>query len=102
MQAAQVPEAAGDRAGVFNPVMGCGSGIGAAPTGHPDVAAISFTGSVRVGRGIALDCAQAMKKLQLGMGDKNLMVVTDRADLDLAVAACLNGASFSTGQRCTG
>ena len=42
-----------------------------------------------------------MKKVQLEMGGKNPMVVTAKADLDLAVAACLNGAFFSTGQRCT-
>jgi len=42
-----------------------------------------------------------MKKLQLEMGGKNPMVVLDDADLDIAVAACLNGAFFSTGQRCT-
>jgi aldehyde dehydrogenase (NAD+) len=98
---AQVLEAAGCPPGVFNLVMGRGSEIGAALTGHPDVAAISFTGSERVGRGIALDCARGMKKVQLEMGGKNPMVVTAKADLDLAVAACLNGAFFSTGQRCT-
>lgn len=98
---AQVLEAAGCPAGVFNLVMGRGSEIGAALVGHPDVVAISFTGSERVGRGIAVDCAKGMKKVQLEMGGKNPMVVTARADLDLAVAACLNGAFHSTGQRCT-
>jgi acyl-CoA reductase-like NAD-dependent aldehyde dehydrogenase len=42
-----------------------------------------------------------LKKVQLEMGGKNPMVVLDDADLDLAVAACLNGAFYSTGQRCT-
>lgn len=98
---AQILEVAGVPAGVFNLVMGRGSEIGAALVGHPDVAAISFTGSERVGRGIARGAAEGMKKVQLEMGGKNPMVVTAKADLDLAVGACLNGAFFSTGQRCT-
>lgn len=98
---ALILEAAGCPAGVFNLTMGRGSEIGGALTRHPDVSAISFTGSERVGRGIALDCARGMKKVQLEMGGKNPMVVTAKADLDLAVVACLNGAFFSTGQRCT-
>ena len=98
---AEVLEAAGCPAGVFNLVMGRGSTIGAAMVEHPDIAAISFTGSDRVGRGIAGGCAKAMKKVQLEMGGKNPMVVMGDADLDLAVNVCLNGAFFSTGQRCT-
>jgi aldehyde dehydrogenase (NAD+) len=98
---AEVLQAAGCPAGVFNLVMGRGSEIGAALVEHPDVVAISFTGSERVGRGIAAGCAAAMKKVQLEMGGKNPMVVMADADLGLAVNACLNGAFFSTGQRCT-
>lgn len=98
---ARILQEAGCPAGVFNLVMGPGSEIGNALVDHPDVAAISFTGSERVGRGIALGCARGMKKVQLEMGGKNPMVVLDDADLDVAVAACLNGAFFSTGQRCT-
>lgn len=98
---AEILQAAGCPKGVFNLVMGRGSEIGAALVGHPDVAAISFTGSERVGRGIAAGCAAGMKKVQLEMGGKNPMVVLADADLDLAVNACLNGAFFSTGQRCT-
>lgn len=98
---AEVLQEAGCPAGVFNLVMGRGSEIGAALVQNPDVAAISFTGSERVGRGIAAGCAAGMKKVQLEMGGKNPMVVMADADLDLAVNACLNGAFFSTGQRCT-
>ena len=98
---AQILAEAGCPAGVFNLVMGRGSEIGSALVTHPGVVAVSFTGSERVGRGIAVDCARGMKKVQLEMGGKNPMIVTAQADLDLAVAACLNGAFFSTGQRCT-
>lgn len=79
--------------------MGPGSVVGRAIIDHPLIAALSFTGSVATGHAIARSAP--MKKLQLEMGGKNPMVVLDDADLDLAVAACLNGAFFSTGQRCT-
>ncbi|MFN4155868.1 MAG: aldehyde dehydrogenase family protein [Paracoccaceae bacterium] len=98
---AQIIAEAGCPAGVFNLVMGPGSRIGAAMTADPLIAAISFTGSVPVGRGIAAACAAGMKKVQLEMGGKNPMVVMDDADLSTAVGVCLNGAFFSTGQRCT-
>ena len=87
--------------GVFNLVLGPGSKIGAALVDSPKVAAISFTGSVDTGRGIAAGCAQRLAKVQLEMGGKNPMVVLDDADLEVAVEASLNGAFFSTGQRCT-
>lgn len=87
--------------GVFNLVFGPGREIGAALVEDARVAAISFTGSVATGRGIARACAAGLKKFQLEMGGKNPMVVLDDADLDLAVEASLNGAFYSTGQRCT-
>ena len=98
---AEILHGAGVPAGVFNLVMGRGSVVGDAIVSHPQVDAISFTGSVPVGRGLAAQAAQGMKKIQLEMGGKNPMVVLDDADLDVAVPAVLNGAFYSTGQRCT-
>ncbi len=98
---AEILDDAGVPAGVFNLVMGRGSVVGEAMVGSPDVNAISFTGSVPTGRRIALACAESGKKLQMEMGGKNPMVVLDDADLDTAVASAVNGAFFSTGQRCT-
>ncbi|MBT3143897.1 aldehyde dehydrogenase family protein [Phaeobacter gallaeciensis] len=97
----QIIHNAGCPAGVFNLVMGQGSVVGNAIVSHPQVDAISFTGSVPVGRGLAVQAAKGMKKVQLEMGGKNPIVVMDDADLDIAVPAILNGAFFSTGQRCT-
>ncbi len=90
-------------AGVFNLVMGRGSEIGSTLIEHPDVSAVSFTGSVGTGRKLAAAAVAAtpMKKFQLEMGGKNPMVVLDDADLKVAVEACVQGAYFSTGQRCT-
>ncbi|WP_439530962.1 aldehyde dehydrogenase family protein [Pannonibacter sp.] len=98
---AEIISRSGLPVGAFNLVGGKGSDIGPVLTSHPKVKAVSFTGSVPTGRGIALACAENLKKVQLEMGGKNPMVVLDDADLDIAVAASLNGAFFSTGQRCT-
>ncbi|MCK1307578.1 aldehyde dehydrogenase family protein [Bradyrhizobium sp. 45] len=90
-------------AGVFNLVVGSGSVVGQTLIEHPDVAAITFTGSVQTGRKIAQACVTSsnMKKFQLEMGGKNPLVVLDDADLKTAVEVAVNGAYFSTGQRCT-
>ncbi|MFN5019980.1 aldehyde dehydrogenase family protein [Bradyrhizobium sp.] len=90
-------------AGVFNLVVGSGSVVGQTLLEHPDVAAISFTGSVGTGRKIAQACvlSNPMKKFQLEMGGKTPLVVLDDADVKVAVEAAANGAYFSTGQRCT-
>jgi aldehyde dehydrogenase (NAD+) len=87
--------------GVFNLVMGRGSVIGDALVTHPQIAAVSFTGSVGVGSRIAQACALNMKKVQLEMGGKNPQVVLDDADLKTAVELCVQSAFYSTGQRCT-
>jgi acyl-CoA reductase-like NAD-dependent aldehyde dehydrogenase len=87
--------------GVFNLVMGRGSVIGDRLVTHPGVAAVSFTGSVEVGRRIAVQCAEHGKTVQLEMGGKNPQVVLDDADLQQAVELCAQSAFFSTGQRCT-
>jgi alpha-ketoglutaric semialdehyde dehydrogenase len=89
--------------GVLNLVIGRGSEVGAALLEHPDVAAISFTGSVATGHKVAAACvaSRPMKKFQLEMGGKNPLVVLDDADLKVAVECAANSAFFSTGQRCT-
>ncbi|PID36773.1 MAG: aldehyde dehydrogenase family protein [Rhodobacterales bacterium] len=98
---AEIISRSGLPAGVFNLIFGRGSRVGPAMIEDARVNAISFTGSVPVGQGIVAACGAKLKKTQLEMGGKNPMVVLDDADLDLAVATCLNGAFFSTGQRCT-
>ncbi len=87
--------------GVFNLLMGRGSIVGQAILEHKQVDAITFTGSVATGCRVAVACAAAMRKFQLEMGGKNPIVVLADADLPNAVECALNGAYFSTGQRCT-
>ena len=92
---------AGVPPGVFNLVMGRGSIVGEAMINDKRIDAISFTGSVSTGRSIAAKAIARMAKIQLEMGGKNPMVVLDDADLPTAVNCAVNGAFFSTGQRCT-
>lgn len=92
---------AGLPAGVLNLVYGSGSEIGSTMTESGLVNAISFTGSVKVGRSLATAATEHGIRVQTEMGGKNPMVVLDDADLELAVEVCINGAYFSTGQRCT-
>jgi len=98
---AEIISRSGIPAGVFNLVMGRGSVIGNALVEHPGVHAISFTGSVGVGRAIAQRCVETHKKVQLEMGGKNPQVVLDDADLAQAVELSVQSAFYSTGQRCT-
>ncbi|MEW9805551.1 aldehyde dehydrogenase family protein [Mesorhizobium sp. ZMM04-5] len=92
---------AGVPEGVFNLVMGRGSVVGDTLLNSPGVDAITFTGSVGTGKKVAAACVEHMRKFQLEMGGKNPLVVLDDADLDVAVDVAVNGAFFSTGQRCT-
>jgi alpha-ketoglutaric semialdehyde dehydrogenase len=98
---AEILAAAGIPPGVFNLVMGSGSVVGETLVTHPDVAALSFTGSMETGRSIARKAVARMAKIQLEMGSKNPLVVLDDADLPTAVNVAVQGAYFSTGQRCT-
>lgn len=88
-------------AGLFNLVAGPGRDVGQRLVESRDVAAISFTGSVPVGRGIAASAIENMTKVQMEMGSKNPMVIMDDADLDLAVANACGAAFGGTGQKCT-
>lgn len=92
---------AGVPKGVFNFVMGRGSVVGETIVNDPRVDAITFTGSVETGRKLAQKAVGRMAKFQLEMGGKNPMVVLDDADMKTAVECAVNGAFFSTGQRCT-
>lgn len=98
---ADIISRAGLPEGVFNLVMGPGSKVGQAMVDSAKVRAISFTGSVSTGRRIGMACFGSGKKFQLEMGGKNPLIVLNDVDLDLAVNTAINGAFFSTGQRCT-
>jgi aldehyde dehydrogenase (NAD+) len=87
--------------GLFNLVSGPGRDVGQRLVESAQVDAISFTGSVPVGRGIAAAAIQNMTKIQMEMGSKNPLIVMDDADLDLAVTHAAGSAFGGTGQKCT-
>jgi aldehyde dehydrogenase (NAD+) len=92
---------AGVPKGVINIVSGFGSRIGAPLMEHPEVRAISLTGSTDVGRIVGTTAAKSFKHCSLELGGKNPMIVLDDANLDLAIDGGLWGGFGTTGQRCT-
>jgi alpha-ketoglutaric semialdehyde dehydrogenase len=98
---AEIYEAAGMPAGVFNMVVGRGSTVGEAIVTAPETRAISFTGSNAVGGALYVKAASLGKKVTCEMGGKNAVIVMPDADLDKAATAIHGGAFGSTGQRCT-
>jgi len=87
--------------GVVNIVNGMGPDAGAPLVTHPSVAAVSFTGSTETGRLVNQACAPSFKPCHLEMGGKNIIIVMDDANLDLAVEGAVWGGFGTSGQRCT-
>ncbi|HYE66595.1 MAG TPA: aldehyde dehydrogenase family protein [Pyrinomonadaceae bacterium] len=94
-------EEAGVPPGVVNLLMGHGETIGASITNHPALRLISFTGSTETGRIVASSCAERNAICSLEMGGKNVIIVMDDADIDLAIEGAVWGAFGTSGQRCT-
>ena len=94
-------EEAGIPPGVVNLVTGHGETVGASITDHPALRLISFTGSTETGRIVASACAERNAICSLEMGGKNVIMVMDDADIDLAIEGAVWGAFGTSGQRCT-
>jgi acyl-CoA reductase-like NAD-dependent aldehyde dehydrogenase len=88
-------------AGALNYVTGSGGAVGNALVEHPAIRAVSFTGSCDVGNSLYEKVTRRKLRVQLEMGGKNPTVVLKDADLDYAADVLVNGAFFSTGQKCT-
>jgi aldehyde dehydrogenase (NAD+) len=97
----KVLEEAGIPKGVVNMVTGDGSAVGTPLSSDPVVRVVSFTGSTDVGRIVNQAAAPGFKKVHLEMGGKNVIMIMDDANLELAVDGCLWGGFGTTGQRCT-
>src|SRR5215467_13088972 len=97
----QILTEAGVPAGVVNLVSGNGPSAGAPLAQHSDVPLVSFTGSTSVGRLVAEACAPMFKHCSLEMGGKNIIIVLEDANLDLAVDGAIWGGFGTSGQRCT-
>ena len=87
-------------AGVLNVVHGLGPAVGEAIVGHPDVKAISFTGSTAVGKRIAGIAAPLLKKVSLELGGKNPTLVFADSDWQDQLATIVRSAFQNSGQIC--
>ena len=97
----KILEEAGVPRGVVNLVTGGGDAVGTVMTTAEAVRVVSFTGSTEVGRTVSQKAAPSFKKVHLEMGGKNVIMIMDDANLELAVEGCLWGGFGTTGQRCT-
>jgi alpha-ketoglutaric semialdehyde dehydrogenase len=97
----QILAEAGLPRGVVNVVNGSGPEVGGPLARHPKVAAVSFTGSSEVGRLVNEACAPLFRPCHLEMGGKNIIIIMDDANLDLAVEGAVWAGFGTTGQRCT-
>ncbi|CAB4364599.1 MAG: aldehyde dehydrogenase family protein [Actinobacteria bacterium] len=98
---AEVIEAAGLPAGVFNLVTGVGTVVGEAIASHPDVDMVSFTGSTRAGKRVAEVASQTVKKVSLELGGKSANVILADADFEKAVKDGVAKCLLNSGQTCT-
>jgi acyl-CoA reductase-like NAD-dependent aldehyde dehydrogenase len=98
---AEVVAEAGLPAGAFNLVTGYGPVVGEAIASHPEVDAVSFTGSTRAGTRVAELASRTVKRVTLEMGGKSPNVILDDADLESAVRNGVNNAFLNSGQTCS-
>ena len=97
---AEILDAAGVPAGVFNLVHGDGPGVGAALSSHPDIDMVSFTGSTRAGIEVARNAAPTVKRVTQELGGKCPNIVLDDADFAKNVAAGVAAMMLNSGQSC--
>lgn len=98
---AEVIDAAGVPAGVFNLVSGVGSVVGEALVRHPDVDMVSFTGSTRAGKRISEVAAATVKRVALELGGKSASLILEDADLGAAVKGTVSACFLNSGQTCS-
>lgn len=98
---AEMIDAAGFPAGVFNMIQGSGSRVGTALCRHPDVDMVSFTGSEPVGAQISKDAADTIKRVCLELGGKSPFIVLDDEDMEKNIAEAVGGMMVNSGQTCT-
>ena len=98
---ADVLDAAGVPAGVFNLVNGDGTTVGARLSSHPNIAMVSFTGSTTAGIAVAQSAASTVKRVSQELGGKSANIILDDADIETAVTQGVNAVLSNSGQTCT-
>ena len=97
---AEVLDAAGVPAGVFNLVNGDGPNVGAVLSSHPDVDMMSFTGSTRAGVEVARNAAATVKRVAQELGGKSANIILDDADFAKSISRDVFGMCMNSGQSC--
>jgi aldehyde dehydrogenase (NAD+) len=97
---AEVMDAAGVPAGVFNLVQGDGAGVGTALARHPDIDMVSFTGSTRAGIMVAKNAADTVKRVAQELGGKSPNIILEGTPLDKALPGGVGGILLNSGQSC--
>jgi len=97
---AEICDAVGLPAGVFNMVHGSGREIGAALSSHPEVDMVTFTGSTAAGIQVSKSAAPTVKRVCLELGGKSPFIITEEADLDAAINFGISHVMVNTGQTC--
>ena len=97
---AEILDAAGVPAGVFNLVHGDGPGVGAAMSAHPDIDMMSFTGSTRAGALVAKAAADTVKRVAQELGGKSANIILESAPLEKAVVSGVRSMFSNSGQSC--
>jgi aldehyde dehydrogenase (NAD+) len=97
---AEILDAAGVPAGVFNLINGDGPGVGSAISGHPDIAMVSFTGSTRAGVLVAQNAAPTVKRVAQELGGKSANIICDDENFEKAVENGAGDMFENTGQSC--
>ncbi len=98
---AEIMDAAGVPAGVFNMVPGAGIEVGNALSGHPDIDMISVTGSTRMGSAVQANAAKTIKRVCQELGGKSANIILDDADFDEVVTRSVTAVMGNSGQTCT-
>jgi aldehyde dehydrogenase (NAD+) len=97
---AQILHEAGVPAGVFNMINGSGPIVGSALAAHPDIAMISFTGSMQAGIAVATASAPSVKRVTQELGGKSPYIILDDADFKIAVRHGVEACFRNGGQSC--
>jgi len=97
---AEILHEAGVPAGVFNLINGDGPTVGAALSGHPDIAMVSFTGSTRAGVAVAQNAAPTVKRVAQELGGKSANIVLDDADFEKSIGRGASACFENSGQSC--
>ena len=100
LELARIVESTGLPKGIFSVLPGSGEEVGNLLVEHPDISKVTFTGSTKTGRSLAIKAAKKLMPISLELGGKSPVIVFKDSDIDIAIAGVMFGIFSSTGQSC--